>query len=79
MLSSSDSCAHAGLLLLNTYLLLQHVRDLTDPEHPYTLEQLKVVNEEAITVKDEEGVVRWASGIGFSSFIQGPECMIAAI
>ncbi len=39
---------------------MQHVRDVTDPEHPYTLEQLKVVNEDAITVKDEEGIVRYA-------------------
>ena len=37
---------------------MQHVRDLTDPEHPYTLEQLKVVNEEAIAVSDDEGIVR---------------------
>ena len=45
---------------------MQHVRDLTDPEHPYTLEQLKVVNEEAITVRDEEGIVRWASEIALT-------------
>ena len=38
---------------------MQHVRDVTDPEHPYTLEQLKVVNEDAITVNDEEGIVRY--------------------
>ncbi|CAL5227579.1 g10577 [Coccomyxa viridis] len=37
--------------------IFEHVRDLTDPEHPYTLEQLKVVSEDAITVKDDEGIV----------------------
>ena len=40
--------------------MMQHVRDVTDPEHPYTLEQLKVVSEDAITVKDNEGIVRCA-------------------
>ena len=40
--------------------MMQHVRDVTDPEHPYTLEQLKVVSEDAITVKDKEGIVRCA-------------------
>ena len=42
------------------FLMMQHVRDVTDPEHPYTLEQLKVVSEDAITVKDKEGIVRSA-------------------
>ena len=42
------------------FLMMQHVRDVTDPEHPYTLEQLKVVSEDAITVKDKEGIVRCA-------------------
>jgi hypothetical protein len=39
-------------------LLVQHIRDVTDPEHPYTLEQLKVVSEDDITVQDDEGLVR---------------------
>ena len=39
---------------------MQHVRDVQDPEHPYTLEQLKVVSEDDITVKDDEGRVRCA-------------------
>eukprot|EP00850_Spirogloea_muscicola_P022081 SM000276S10293 [mRNA] locus=s276:147976:149358:+ [translate_table: standard] len=30
----------------------QHLRDITDPEHPYSLEQLNVVSEEAISVDD---------------------------
>ena len=48
---------------------MQHVRDLTDPEHPYTLEQLKVVSEEAIAVKDEEGVVRCVTQCAFRAFM----------
>ena len=37
---------------------LQHLRDVTDPEHPYTLEQLSVVTEEHIDVSDEDSYVR---------------------
>jgi metal-sulfur cluster biosynthetic enzyme len=36
----------------------QHIRDITDPEHPYTLEQLHVVSEEACAVDDGGGGVR---------------------
>lgn len=36
----------------------QHIRDITDPEHPYTLEQLSVVSEEAIEVDDAAGTVQ---------------------
>jgi hypothetical protein len=39
---------------------LQHLRDVTDPEHPYTLEQLNVVSEELIHVSDAENVVKCA-------------------
>ena len=39
-------------------LLPQHIRDITDPEHPYTLEQLSVVSEEAIEVDDTAGTVQ---------------------
>ncbi len=37
---------------------LQHLRDVTDPEHPYTLEQLSVVTEELIDVSDADSYVR---------------------
>ena len=40
--------------------LPQHIRDITDPEHPYTLEQLSVVTEEHIDVNDGGGTVRQA-------------------
>lgn len=39
---------------------LQHIRDVTDPEHPYTLEQLNVVSESLIDVDDPGNSVRWA-------------------
>mmetsp|Transcript_34015 Transcript_34015/g.64986 ORF Transcript_34015/g.64986 Transcript_34015/m.64986 type:complete len:162 (+) Transcript_34015:150-635(+) len=38
--------------------LFEHVRDIMDPEHPYTLEQLKVITEEHITVDDLKGKLR---------------------
>ncbi|EOA24853.1 hypothetical protein CARUB_v10018143mg [Capsella rubella] len=31
----------------------KYVRDIRDPEHPYTLEQLSVVSEESVTIDDE--------------------------
>ncbi|KAH7301411.1 hypothetical protein KP509_23G025100 [Ceratopteris richardii] len=37
--------------------VFDHVRDIKDPEHPYSLEQLKVVTEEAITVDDKKSHV----------------------
>ncbi len=39
-------------------MLSQHLRDVTDPEHPYTLEQLNVVTENHISVSDAESYVR---------------------
>jgi metal-sulfur cluster biosynthetic enzyme len=33
--------------------IFEHVRDITDPEHPYSLEQLNVVSEDAISVDDK--------------------------
>ncbi|CAL8462301.1 g1832 [Coccomyxa elongata] len=38
--------------------IFEHLRDVTDPEHPYTLEQLNVVSEDLITVEDSAGRVR---------------------
>ncbi|XP_059072667.1 protein AE7 [Cryptomeria japonica] len=32
--------------------IFDHVRDIKDPEHPYSLEQLKVISEDAIEVDD---------------------------
>lgn len=33
--------------------IYEYVRDIRDPEHPYTLEQLSVVSEESVTVDDK--------------------------
>uniref|UniRef100_A0A0K0EPP0 rRNA methyltransferase 2, mitochondrial n=1 Tax=Strongyloides stercoralis TaxID=6248 RepID=A0A0K0EPP0_STRER len=34
--------------------VFEYIRDINDPEHPYTLEQLNVVQEELITVDNDE-------------------------
>lgn len=39
--------------------VFEHIRDINDPEHPYTLEQLNVITEDQIQVDDERGRVRW--------------------
>uniref|UniRef100_A0A2P2J949 MIP18 family protein At1g68310-like n=1 Tax=Rhizophora mucronata TaxID=61149 RepID=A0A2P2J949_RHIMU len=38
--------------------VFDHIRDIKDPEHPYSLEELKVVAEDAIEVDDLHGYVR---------------------
>ena len=37
---------------------MQHIRDITDREHPYSLEQLNVFEEDLILVDDTTGHVR---------------------
>ncbi|GBF90221.1 hypothetical protein Rsub_03354 [Raphidocelis subcapitata] len=38
--------------------VFEHLRDITDPEHPYTLEQLNVLEEAGVEVDDGGGAVR---------------------
>ncbi|XP_010551238.1 PREDICTED: protein AE7 [Tarenaya hassleriana] len=38
--------------------IFDHIRDIKDPEHPYSLEELKVVTEDSIEVDDEKSYVR---------------------
>ena len=35
-----------------------YIKDIKDPEHPYSLEQLNVVREEAIEVDDTKGYIK---------------------
>ena len=39
-------------------MFLHHIRDIKDPEHPYSLEQLNVVTEDSIALNDESNHVR---------------------
>ncbi|CAG9465719.1 unnamed protein product [Pedinophyceae sp. YPF-701] len=42
---------------IDTAEIFEYIRDITDPEHPYTLEQLSVVAENLIAVDDAKGQV----------------------
>jgi metal-sulfur cluster biosynthetic enzyme len=53
--------------------LFEHVRDIVDPEHPYTLEQLGVVSEAAIDVDDAAG----AAAVRFTPTVE--HCSMATL
>ncbi|OVA02849.1 protein of unknown function DUF59 [Macleaya cordata] len=38
--------------------ILNHIRDIKDPEHPYSLEELNVISEDAVEVDDKHSRVR---------------------
>ncbi|KAB2074163.1 hypothetical protein ES319_A07G134200v1 [Gossypium barbadense] len=44
------------ILIFLTFL--NHIRDIKDPEHPYSLEELKVITEDAIEVDNERSYLR---------------------
>lgn len=54
----SGASRHKPLCALPMCPYLQHIRDIVDPEHPYTLEQLNVVTEEQVEVDDAAGTVQ---------------------
>ncbi|XP_019176143.1 PREDICTED: protein AE7-like isoform X1 [Ipomoea nil] len=37
--------------------IFDHLRDIKDPEHPYSLEELKVISEDAVEVDDKRSYV----------------------
>lgn len=49
------------------------IRDVNDPEHPLTLEQLKVVSREAVVVDDDKSIVK----VLFTPTI--PHCSMATL
>ena len=53
--------------------IYNHIRHLSDPEHPLTLEQLHIVSEESITVEDEENYIL----VQFTPTI--PHCSMATL
>ncbi|XP_024028696.1 protein AE7 [Morus notabilis] len=53
--------------------VFDHIRDIKDPEYPYSLEELKVVAEDAIEVDDQHSYVR----ITFTPTVE--HCSMAAI
>ncbi|CAN6482047.1 unnamed protein product [Victoria cruziana] len=54
-------------------LFSDFVRDIRDPEHPYSLEQLSVLSEESITVDEKLGRIR----ITFTPTVQ--HCSMATV
>lgn len=44
--------------LIDQQEIFDHVRDIKDPEHPYSLEELKVITEDSIEVSDKQNHVR---------------------
>ncbi|KDO79539.1 hypothetical protein CISIN_1g042312mg [Citrus sinensis] len=65
--SHSDDCWRSLTQIVN------FVRDIRDPEHPYSLEQLSVLSEESITVDEKLGRIL----ITFTPTIQ--HCSMAAV
>lgn len=55
---SGGSGSSSGREPIDALEVFEHLRDITDPEHPYTLEQLNVLDEGHITVDDVKGSVR---------------------
>ncbi|KAK1698681.1 hypothetical protein QYE76_015378 [Lolium multiflorum] len=45
-------------LFLYSLIFLQHIRDIKDPEHPYSLEELNVVTEDSVEISNELSHVR---------------------
>ena len=45
-------------LLFFSLTFLNHVRAIKDPEHPNSLEELKVITEDGIEVDDQQSYVR---------------------
>nr|XP_009399425.1 PREDICTED: protein AE7 [Musa acuminata subsp. malaccensis] len=43
--------------LIDQQEIFDYIRDIQDPEHPYTLEELKVVTEDSIEVNDKKSHV----------------------
>ncbi|GIL65309.1 hypothetical protein Vafri_19117 [Volvox africanus] len=53
----TEASAAEGREPIDALEIFDHIRDINDPEHPYTLEQLNVVSEEQIEVDDGRGRV----------------------
>uniref|UniRef100_A0A453CW09 MIP18 family-like domain-containing protein n=1 Tax=Aegilops tauschii subsp. strangulata TaxID=200361 RepID=A0A453CW09_AEGTS len=49
---------HVSIITLYSLTFLHHIRDIKDPEHPYSLEDLNVVNEDSVEINDELSHVR---------------------
>ena len=65
-----DDCGRENVDALEIF---EHIRDIRDPEHPYSLEQLSVVGEEKISVDDPCGRI----SVSFTPTVQ--HCSMATL
>lgn len=56
--TAAAACGSGAREPIDAPEIFEHIRDICDPEHPYTLEQLNVVGEELISVDDSAGHVK---------------------
>ncbi|MCL7035369.1 hypothetical protein MKW94_028082 [Papaver nudicaule] len=68
-----DALFFVVLNILTQVRTTNFVRDIRDPEHPYSLEQLSVLSEESITVDEKLGLIL----ITFTPTIQ--HCSMATV
>jgi metal-sulfur cluster biosynthetic enzyme len=52
--SSSSASSSSKRDPIDAYEIFAHIKDINDPEHPYSLEQLAVVSPENVIVDDEK-------------------------
>ncbi|KAL9406130.1 hypothetical protein Peur_003102 [Populus x canadensis] len=55
---SVDDNEYTAAECIDQLEVFDHIRDIKDPEHPYSLEELKVITEDAIEVDDKLSYVR---------------------
>ncbi|XP_056854089.1 protein AE7 isoform X3 [Raphanus sativus] len=61
---SSSSTNELSVDAIDHLEVFDHIRDIKDPEHPYSLEQLKVLTEDSVEVDDSKSHVSMATIIG---------------
>ncbi|XP_015077558.1 protein AE7-like [Solanum pennellii] len=54
----APSTAEHSAEIIDQLEIFDYLRDIKDPEHPYSLEELKVITEDAIEVDDKRSHVR---------------------
>ncbi|XP_051210434.1 protein AE7 isoform X2 [Lolium perenne] len=53
-----ESTDESAVELIDQLEIFEHIRDIKDPEHPYSLEELNVVTEDSVEISNELSHVR---------------------
>ncbi|KAM0835055.1 hypothetical protein ACQ4PT_063171 [Festuca glaucescens] len=53
-----ESTDETAVELIDHLEIFEHIRDIKDPEHPYSLEELNVVSEDSVEITNEPSHVR---------------------